>query len=110
MPTLFKNVLQSGLGTTPSTVLNTSAGVKTTVVGMSATNLTASVILLSIQLSDSVAGTSAYYIQNTVIPPNQTLRVINGGERLVLGPTTQVIMTASQAASLDIVISYVEIS
>lgn len=110
MPTLFKNVLQSNLGTTPTTILTTSLGVKTTVVGLSMTNLTSSVILASVQLSDTVAGTTAYYLQNTVIPPNQSLRVINGGERLVLGPSTTIVMTASQASSLDVVVSYIEIS
>jgi hypothetical protein len=110
MPTLFKNTLQSQIGTTPVTVLTSSTGVKTTVVGLSLTNLTASVILASIQLNDTVAGTSAYFLTNTVIPPNQSLRVINGGERLVLGPSTTVVITASQAASLDLVLSYVEIS
>ena len=110
MPTVFKNVLESGIGTAPNTVLTTTAGVKTTVVGMSLTNTTGSIVLVSVSLEDTTNATSAYYIQNTVIPPNQSLRVINGGERLVLGELTNIIMSTNSDTSVDLVLSYVEIS
>ena len=110
MTTAFKNVLNSGLGITPTTVLATNASAKTTVIGLSLTNTTSNVLLASIQLQDTIASTAAYYIQNIVIPPNTSARVINGGERLVLGPSTNVIITTNQSSSLDLVMSYVEIS
>jgi len=110
MPTAFKNVLQSNLGTAPTTVLTTDAGVKTTIVGISLTNVTSSIVLASIHLEDSVSATSAYYIQNAVIPPNQSLRVVNGGERLVLGEQTAIVITTNTDDSVDLVLIYVEIS
>jgi len=110
MTTAFKNVLSSGLGSSPTTVLTTNASAKTTVIGLSLTNVTGNVLLASVQLQDTVASTSAYFIQNIVIPPNTSARVINGGERLVLGPSTNVIVSSNQASSLDLVMSYVEIS
>lgn len=110
MPTVFKNVLASGLDIAPTTVFTTQAGVKTTVVGMSLTNTTASIVLTSVLLNDQVNSTQAYYIQNAVIPPNQSLRVVNGGERLVLGEQTQIIITTNTDNSVDLVLSYVEIS
>jgi hypothetical protein len=110
MTTAFKNVLNSGIGSTPTTVLTTNASAKTTVIGLSLTNTTSNVLLASVQIQDNVASISAYYIQNIVIPPNTSSRVINGGERLVLGPNTDVIINSNQASSLDLVMSYVEIS
>jgi hypothetical protein len=110
MTTAFKNVLSSGLGTTPTTVLTTNASAKTTVIGLSITNTTANVLLASVQLQDTVASTSAYFVQNIVLPPNTSARVINGGERLVLGPSTNVIIVSNQDSSVDLVMSYVEIS
>jgi hypothetical protein len=110
MTTAFKNVLSSGLGTTPTTVLTTNASAKTTVIGLSMTNTTANVLLASVQLQDTVANTSAYFVQNIVLPPNTSARVINGGERLVLGPSTNVIIVSNQDSSVDLVMSYVEIS
>ena len=110
MPTVFKNVLESGLGIAPTTALTTTAGVKTTVVGMSLTNTTSSIVLASVQIEDTINATSAYYILNTVIPPNQSLRAINGGERLVLAEQTNIIITTNTDTSVDLVLSYVEIS
>ena len=71
--------------------------------------MTQSTILASVRLTDTVAGTSAYYLRDIIIPPNQSLRAINGGERLVLGPSSQLKVQANTDDSLDCVISYVEI-
>jgi hypothetical protein len=109
MATLFKNKLYSELGTTETTVLTTESNAKTTVIGLSLTNLTGSIVLVSIRVVDTIEGTSAYYIKDTILPPNQSLRVINGGERLVLGPSTEVKVDASTDESLDLILSYVEI-
>ena len=109
MATLFKNKLFSELGTTETTVLTTESNAKTTVIGLSLTNLTGSIVLVSMRIVDTLASTSAYYIKDTILPPNQSLRVINGGERLVLGPSTEIRLDASAEASLDLVLSYVEI-
>jgi len=110
MTTAFKNVLNSGLGTSPTTVLTTNNTARTTVIGLSLTNTTPDIVLASVQLQDTVANTSAYYVQNIVVPPNTSARVINGGERLVCGPSTNIIITSNTASSLDLVMSYVEIS
>jgi hypothetical protein len=58
-----------------------------------------------------VATTSAvgYYIKDVVVPPNQSLRVINGGERLVLGSSNALSLVSNVDASLDVVVSLVEI-
>jgi len=110
MATVFKNVLKSGLGTTPTTVLTSNATATTTVIGLSLSNTTPDILVASVQLSDTIAGTTAYFVNNVVIPPNTSARIVNGGERLVLGPSTNVIMTSSIASSLDLVMSFIEIS
>lgn len=110
MPTLFKNKLYSGLGITEQTILTSNGSAKTTVVGLSLTNLTDNVVMASITLTDPVENITAYYVKDVMVPPNQSLRVINGGERLVLDPSTDVKMKANSDASLDLVMSYVEIS
>jgi len=110
MSTIFKNKLANNLGTSPTTVLATSASATTTVLGLSFTNVTGSIILVSVQLQDTVASTTAYFVQNVIVPPNTSVRLINGGERLVLGASTNVIVTGNTTSSLDMVLSYVEIS
>ena len=110
MATLFRSKLINGLGTTPQTILTSVGTATTTIVGMSLTNLTESIILASILLSDANEGTTAYFIKDVIVPPNQSLRVVNGGERLVVGPLTSLVVSANTEESLDVVLSYVEIS
>ena len=110
MATVFKNKLATGIGTAGTTVLTTNGSATTTCIGLSLTNTTTGIILASIQLQDTVAITSAYYIQNVPIPPNQTLRVVNGGEKLILGPATNVIVRSNADVAIDLVMSWVEIS
>jgi hypothetical protein len=114
MATFFRNTLRSDIGNTLTTVLTTGATSKTTVIGLSLTNLTEVPVQASVQISDPNGGgagieTHAYYIKNVVLPPNQSLRVINGGEKLVLGSSTDLKVKSNAAASLDLVMSYVEI-
>ena len=109
MATIFKNKLYSELGTSNTTVLTTGANAKTTVVGLSLTNLTGSIVLVSVKVVDTPEETEAYYAKDVLIPPNQSLRLINGGERLVLGPSTSINIQSNTNNALDMVLSYVEI-
>ncbi len=109
MATLFKNKLRSAIGTTEVTVLQTASNAKTTVIGLSLANLTQSIVLVDVRLYDTIEGTNAYYVKEMIVPPNQSLRVVNGGEKLMLGPSTDVKIKANVDSSLDLVMSYVEI-
>lgn len=108
MASTFGNTLATGLGTTPTTVKTTISNGNTTVIGMSLTNTTDNLVTANIQIDDGV--TSAYFIKGVVIPANQSLRVVNGGEKLIMGPSTDLIMSASADSALDLVMSYVEIT
>jgi len=112
MATYFRNVLKSGVGTTEVEILNIATS-KATIIGLSLTNLTGNPVLASIRLVNTAASppnASAYYVKEIVVPPNQSLRVINGGEKLVLASDMVAYVQSNTASSLDVVVSYVEIS
>lgn len=183
MATTFKNVISSGLGSTPKIVYTSAGNARVTIIGISFANLTAGFVTASVSIvdpqpsgtftadTDSVttptvlsnvssfnnvsvgaalsgdgipsnttvvsfdetAGTitmnnaatatatgvtitfvstdpvTAYYIKDAVVPPNQSLRVVNGGERLVLGSLNQLVISTSTADSCDAIVSLVEI-
>jgi hypothetical protein len=109
MASFFRNTLKTEIGTTPVEIISVGTNTRSTVIGLSLTNLTAGVILASIRLEDTVAEQEAYFIKEVIVPPNQSLRVINGGERLVLGPSTNVKLSCNADFSMDMVLSYVEI-
>ena len=112
MATFFRNKLQSEIGVTEVEVINVDTNSRVTVIGMSVTNLTGGIVLATIRVENTVATTpndSAYYIKDVVVPPNQSLRVINGGEKLVLAGDMKVYVNSNVADSLDFIASYVEI-
>ena len=112
MTTLFKNRLQSAVGTTEELVISTSTNARATILGLSLTNLTESVVLANVRVVNTTLTTptnSAYYIKDVIVPPNQSLRVINGGEKLVLGGDMEVYVSSNTDASLDLVASYIEV-
>jgi hypothetical protein len=115
MTSVFKNVLSANIGTTPTVVITSNASATTTIIGMSLTNTTTEQVLVDIVLTDPNGGgigvsTTAYYIKNVAVPANQSLRVINGGEKLILASSTDVQMRSSVDNSIDVVMSWVEIS
>lgn len=110
MATTFNNVLKTEIGTTEELALTSASNARVTVIGLSLTNLTGSVILASIRVNNNDTSETAYYLKGVPIPPNQSLRVINGGEKLVLSSSTSLYVQASQNDSLDLVMSYVSIT
>ena len=65
-------------------------------------------VLVDFCKSKHSAGYS-HHIKDVIIPPNQSLRVINGGERLVLGTSNTLSIVTNTAASVDAIVSLVEI-
>jgi len=180
MATTFKNALSTAVGTTPVIVYTAASNVKTTILGISLSNMTSSYITVSVQITDpapsgiitgtisngsptitgvstfselavgaTLVGTnipngttvlsfntslntvtmsqnatgasteqisfssptpvSAYYVNGVILPPNQSLRVLNGGEKLVLGSSNTISVSANTASAVDVVVSLVEI-
>ena len=44
-----------------------------------------------------------------VLPPNTSLRVLNGGEKLILTPNNNLFVSSNVANSIDCILSTVEI-
>lgn len=109
MATFFKNKLESEIGTTEVEVISTLVNARATVIGLSLTNLTDAIVLATIRVENTADNTSAFYIKDVMVSPNQSLRVINGGEKLVLAGNMKLYVQSNIANSLDLVASYVEI-
>jgi hypothetical protein len=110
MASSFANTLVNAIGTSPTTVLTTVNNGNTTVIGMSLTNLTNTIITVAVQLQDTVNSVNAYFLSGVMLPPNQSLRAVTGGEKLIVGPSTRIVITSSLANSVDLVMSYVIIT
>lgn len=108
MATFFRNKVVNELGIDPVHLIETTATSRATVIGMSLTNLTSSTVKVSVTLTDNTS-TTGYYIKDVTLPPFQSLRVVNGGEKLVMAEENLLAAFTDTADSVDAIVSYVEI-
>jgi hypothetical protein len=108
MATTFKNKVVTQIGTAQTEVLATSDNNRITVVGFSLANLTDGVVLIDVTLRDDTSA-EGYYAKELILPPNTSLRVLNGGEKLILTPNNNLYVKSNVEDSLDCVLSTVEI-
>ena len=108
MATTFKNKVVSNIGTEVTEVLATNDNNRITVVGFSLANLTDGVVLIDVTLRDADSATG-YYAKEMILPPNTSLRVLNGGEKLILTPNNNLYVRSNVDNSLDCILSTVEI-
>ena len=108
MATYFKNKVVREVGLTPSTIVSTNGTTRLTIIGLSLANLTDEQITASITVTDDT-GTTGYYAKDIEIPPQTSLRAVNGGEKLIIAPSNSLEISANQEYAIDVIASYVEI-
>lgn len=110
MPTLFRHLVNTGIGTTPVDTLQIPLGVRATVIGLNLANVTDyDTVNVNVYVVDENS-TQAHYVRGLVIPPNTTAKVITQGEKLILPETAGIRIVSDTEDSVDATISYVEIS
>ena len=82
---------------------------RATIVGLSLTNLTDSFVYVSVLVDDDTS-VQGHYMKDVLLPANTSLRAVNGGEKLILAPTNKLSVKASITDSVDVLLSYVEIT
>ena len=107
MAIYFLNTVLNDVGTTPVELVSTTGSQTVTVIGLSLCNTTAQSIAASITLTDASSNTG-YYIKDITIAPNSSLRVVNGGERLVLAPNNSLYAVSNVTTSMDVIVSYAQ--
>jgi len=110
MPTVFRHSVNKDLGTTPLNVVTIGGGVRATVIGCNLTNTTDyDTAIVDVFVVDQGL-IEAYYTKGVVIPPNTTVKLVTQGEKLILPENTKLKMVSDTPSSIDVTVSYVEIS
>jgi len=110
MPTVFKHSLVTQVGTTPTDIVEIGAGVRATVIGCNLANVTDyDTVVADLQIVGADT-TVSYYVRGLVIPPNTSAKVVTQGEKLILPATTGLRLVSDTPDSIDVTVSYVEIS
>lgn len=110
MPTVFRHVVNTGIGTTPVDVLQISTGIRATVIGCNIANVTeADTVSVDVYVVDA-SSTTAAYVKGLTIPPQTSVKVVTNGEKLILPETAGIRIVSNVESSIDTTVSYVEIS
>ena len=114
MANAFLSETDTGIGTSPATILTCGASTETTIIGLSISNIITSQITVDVQLDasgrTSGAEDSVYIVKDAPIPVGGSLVVVGGDQKLVLEPGDAVKVTSSQASSADFVLSHLDIT
>ena len=108
MATIFKNKVIKDVGTNPIDIIETNSSTRVTVIGMSLTNLTDSFVYVSVLIKDDTSITG-YYIKDSLLSANTSLRVVATGEKLIIAPDNCIQVVSSVDDSVDAIASFVEI-
>lgn len=110
MPTQFKMSTATSIGTTPVDVLQIAEGIRATVVGCNLANTTLYETVSVDVFVVNEDSAPALYLRNVIIPPNTSVKVVTDGEKLILPETSGLRISSNVENSIDVVVSYVEIS
>lgn len=109
MATLLKNTVIKSCGTVPVLIYETLPTTRVTILGLSFTNLTNQFVYVDVLVEDDTS-VSGYYLKDSILPAGTSLRAVSTGEKLVLAPSNRLLVRASVDDSVDVIVSYVEIT
>jgi hypothetical protein len=109
MATLLKNTVIKNCGKEPVLIYETLPTTRVTVLGLSFTNLTETFVYVDVLVEDDTS-VSGYYLKQSLLPANTSLRAVSTGEKLVLAPSNRLLVRSSLNDSVDVIVSYVEIT
>jgi hypothetical protein len=108
MSSTFKNSIVPNIGTTLTTVYTAPAATATTVIGLSLANTTANTIYPSVKVTKGA--TVVYAVKSVPIPSGSSLVIFGGDQKLVLMAADVISVISDTAASVDAVLSYLEVA
>jgi len=108
MATEFLNKVIKDVGMEPILAIETNAGTRSTIIGISLANITEFPVFASILIHDDTS-VSGYFLKDVMVPPNTSLRGLLGGEKLILATNNQLYIQADRDDAVDALISYVNI-
>jgi hypothetical protein len=119
MASTFKRYFKKSVGTSNNTIYNpTTAGIQSTIIGMTLCNTTNNTIEVSATFSQGAVSASAgsntvYIVKSAIVPSGSTLVPIGGEQKLVMTANSTVSdyleVSSNTASSVDVLISVLEV-
>jgi len=109
MANAFKNRTLRAVGTSPVDVgAVVASSTETTLIGMTLANVTSGVISVTATLING--GTTTHIVKDAPIPTGGSLILLGGDQKVVLMTGDKVTITSNTASSVDVIMSFLEIT
>ena len=109
MANTFKNRTLRAVGTSPVDVgAVVASSTQTTLIGMTLANITSGVINVTATVNDGTNTT--HIVKDAPIPTGGSLILLGGDQKVVLMTGDKVIVTSNTASSVDVIMSFLEIT
>ena len=109
MANTFKNRTLRAVGTSATDVgAVVAASTQTTLIGMTMANITSGVINVTATLNDGTNTT--HIVKDAPIPTGCSLILLGGDQKVVLMTGDKIIVTSNTASSVDVIMSFLEIT
>lgn len=105
MANTFKNELKKNVGSTPTVVYTSPAGVSSIVIELDVCNTTNGSVQTDVFITSS--GTDFYIVKNAPVPVGGALQVISG-QKIVLEAGDSISVRSNTTAAIDVVASILE--
>jgi len=109
MANAFKNRTLRAVGTSPVDVGAVVGGsTETTLIGMTLANITSGVISVTATLNNG--SNTTHIVKDAPVPTGGSLILLGGDQKVVLMTGDKVIITSNTASSVDVIMSFLEIT
>jgi len=109
MANTFKNRTLRAVGTSPVDVgAVVASSTETTLIGMTMANITSGVINVTATLNDG--SNTTHIVKDAPIPTGGSLILLGGDQKVVLMTGDKIIVTSNTASSVDVIMSFLEIT
>jgi len=109
MANTFKNRTLRAVGTSPVDVgAVVASSTQTTLIGMTLANVTSAVISVTATLNDG--SNTTHIVKDAPIPTGGSLIILGGDQKVVLMTGDKIIITSNTASSVDVIMSFLEIT
>jgi hypothetical protein len=109
MTTYFRTKVEPNIGTTPVAILTATPTSIYTLIGLSLANITDNDVIIDVTITDSSENTG-FFIKQLIIPPYTSAKLVQQGEKIILGNNAYLTIVSDTATSVDAIASYAEIA
>jgi len=109
MANTFKLETKKNIGLADSAVYTCPAATATTIIGLNLANTTSSAITADVTLLNN-NGDSCYLVKDAPIPIGSSLVAVGGDQKVVMNADDIIKVSSSEATSIDVALSILEIT